>query len=391
MDGKRTVMRLQDTASPCMAATLERDRSRLARFVMVLMLALAGVLVSPAVRADPVEVVNIRFGHYPDRTRIVLDMKAPLPYRIEPSADGRTLAVVLPAVKWTPPPSRPLAKMEPLLSYQFHPGPRPNESRVVFTAGQPLKVLLTQTFLPDHDHTTHRIMVELAAYTGGGKPPAPPPAAPVAAVSPPAAAPAAPSPVKPASPAVVAAIPLPVKTAPVVVSPPAAPALAPVASSPPPVAPAPAAASAPVRPVTPAPAKPIDQASLKPAEQALEQGGRAILDHQDYPDYAGAIRWFRKSAALGNAQAAFNIGELYRTGKGVPQDMPTAASWYEKASQSKLAPAQFLLGVLFYNGTGVAQDRVRARELLKQAAAQNYDPARQALEEIRTTEGGAPH
>jgi hypothetical protein len=297
-----------------------------------LLLALA--LPPAAARAQPpVDATNIRFGLTPDRVRVVIDLKATVPYRIEPSADGRSLVVVMTAVHWLPAPKRTLDKMGPLLAYRFTPGPRPNEGRLELSASQPLRVLTTQAFRPDREHPTHRIMLDLAAATN--RPTAVPP--PLPPHTTPAAKPTAKPPAK-----------TPGKTRPAA-----------------PVAPAPATTQA------------ADQ-----AEQALDQGSRAILEQRDYPDYPSALRSFRKAAALGNAQAAFNLGELYRTGKGVSQDTATAAVWYEKASAAGLPSAQFFLGVLLYNGNGVGQDRERAIGLFKRAATQNYPQAKQALDEI---------
>lgn len=110
-------------------------------------------------------------------------------------------------------------------------------------------------------------------------------------------------------------------------------------------------------------------------EQELDQGIQAIAGTKGKPDFASAFRWFQKAAALGNASAAYNIGELYQSGKGVTQDYVAAASWYDKASQANFPPAQLRLGILLYDGIGVAQDRTRALDLLEKAAAQDFAPA----------------
>lgn len=341
MDGDRTAEARENAA---LSPTPPARSNRRNRLIGAALLVMAGGLGGTSAKADPAEVVNIRFGHYPDRVRVVLDLKSPVPYRTEGSSDGRTVTVVLPPVKWTPPVKRALAKMEPLRDYQFHPGPRPNESRLELIALQPLRVVATQAFLPDSEHPTHRIMVDLTPHPGGVK--APPPALVATAPAPSPAAAAAPTRPPVAAPA--AALPEPIKSTAAVGLPKAPPAVT--------------------------------------AEQALERGAHAIMDHPDYPDYAQAMRWFRKSAGLGNSQAAFNLGELYRTGKGVPLDLAAAAGWYEKSSRAGIAPAQFFLGVLLYNGTGVTQDRTKARDLLTLAAKQGYAPASQALDEIRKME-----
>ena len=110
-------------------------------------------------------------------------------------------------------------------------------------------------------------------------------------------------------------------------------------------------------------------------EQELDQGIQAIAGIKGKADFASAFRWFQKASSLGNVSAAYNIGELYQSGKGVTQDYVAAASWYDKASQANFPPAQLRLGILLYDGIGVAQDRTRALDLLEKAAAQDFAPA----------------
>jgi len=47
------------------------------------------------------------------------------------------------------------------------------------------------------------------------------------------------------------------------------------------------------------------------------------------------VRWFRKSAQQGYANAQFNLGIMYHHGCGVKQDYPEALCWYSKAGPSK--------------------------------------------------------
>ena len=45
-------------------------------------------------------------------------------------------------------------------------------------------------------------------------------------------------------------------------------------------------------------------------------------------DFATAIREFRPLAEAGNAWAQYNLGVMYRNGKGVPKDYAEALKWY---------------------------------------------------------------
>ena len=51
-------------------------------------------------------------------------------------------------------------------------------------------------------------------------------------------------------------------------------------------------------------------------------------------DDAEAVRWYRQAAAQGLAQAQYNLGVEYETGRGVRQDLALAQEWYGKACQN---------------------------------------------------------
>jgi TPR repeat protein len=65
--------------------------------------------------------------------------------------------------------------------------------------------------------------------------------------------------------------------------------------------------------------------------------------HESIPR-AGALAWFARAAARGNAYAQFNLGMMYKEGDGVPQDDVVACRWLERAARKGLAFAQNHLG-----------------------------------------------
>jgi TPR repeat protein len=87
------------------------------------------------------------------------------------------------------------------------------------------------------------------------------------------------------------------------------------------------------------------QAALAKAEvrDALKNG-KAALDREDY---AEAMRWYRKAADQGNADAQNNIGWIYEHGRGVPQDFAKAMRWYRKAADQGNADAQNNIGWIY--------------------------------------------
>ena len=68
----------------------------------------------------------------------------------------------------------------------------------------------------------------------------------------------------------------------------------------------------------------------------------------------------QRAADQGDAEAQFNLGVMYATGDGVPQDYQEAVKWYRRAADQGYADAQYNLGVMYYNGEGVIQDKREA-------------------------------
>jgi len=77
-------------------------------------------------------------------------------------------------------------------------------------------------------------------------------------------------------------------------------------------------------------------------------------------DFATALRIWRPRATQGIAFAQVNLGFMYYTGQGVPQDYGEAAKWYRLAAEQGNPTAQSNLGSMYYSGQGVPQDYVQA-------------------------------
>jgi TPR repeat protein len=68
-----------------------------------------------------------------------------------------------------------------------------------------------------------------------------------------------------------------------------------------------------------------------------------------------AIAMFEKAARAGDAEAAFQLGELYRVASAGGKSEPAKAwPWYALAAQNKHAKAALALALLLKNGNGVA-------------------------------------
>ena len=83
-------------------------------------------------------------------------------------------------------------------------------------------------------------------------------------------------------------------------------------------------------------------------------------------DYSAAVAIWRPLAEHGNVEAAFNLGQAYRLGRGVPINIAAAVTWYQRAAVKGHPDAQTTLGLLlFENG-----DQARGLRWLKAAAEQ---------------------
>ena len=93
---------------------------------------------------------------------------------------------------------------------------------------------------------------------------------------------------------------------------------------------------------------------------AAAQTFDAAIEAYERGDYATALAGFQNYAEQGNAAAQFNLGVMYATGEGVPEDAAEAVRWYRLAAEQGDATAQFNLGVMYANGKGVPEDAAEA-------------------------------
>ena len=150
------------------------------------------------------------------------------------------------------------------------------------------------------------------------------------------------------------------------------------------------------------------------AAPAHAQSVKAGIEAWQRADYQAAVRIWRPLAEAGNADAAFNLGQAYRLGRGVPLSLAAAQTWYERAARKGHLDAQATLGLLLFNsgnriaglrwlktaaeqgepralliygtalfnGDGVVRDPVLAYAYVSRAAAQGLAPAKPTLAEM---------
>jgi TPR repeat protein len=80
------------------------------------------------------------------------------------------------------------------------------------------------------------------------------------------------------------------------------------------------------------------------------------MDAYKRKDYKEAIRLWLPLAEQGDATVQYNLGKIYRQGKGVPQDYKEAVKWYRLSAEQGDLDAQLKLGVSYGMGRGVPKD-----------------------------------
>ncbi|MDP3908372.1 SPOR domain-containing protein [Novosphingobium sp.] len=150
---------------------------------------------------------------------------------------------------------------------------------------------------------------------------------------------------------------------------------------------------------------------LSPAALADTKAGVDAWTRGDFP---AAVKQWQASAARGDADAQFNLGQAYKLGKGVKPDLVRAEEYFGKAAalghlqasdnyglllfqrgeRRQALPfiraaadrgdprSQYLLGIGHFNGDIVPKDWVRAYALVSLAQQSGLEQARTALTQM---------
>lgn len=105
----------------------------------------------------------------------------------------------------------------------------------------------------------------------------------------------------------------------------------------------------------------IDPASVAPVAFVAHPVNATVVPPE-------ATARLRAQAQRGDAQAEYQLGHAYATGRGVTLNAATAAAWYAKAAAQGNAAAQAELGWAYYIGAGVPRSSALARRWLAEAA-----------------------
>lgn len=111
---------------------------------------------------------------------------------------------------------------------------------------------------------------------------------------------------------------------------------------------------------------------------AATEVGKMDMDNNNYEE---AVKWFRKAAENGYADAQNRLGVRYSNGQGVIKDEEEAFRWFLKAAEQGHSKAQSNVGYCYYYGDGVSEDEDKAKEWLRKSAEQGDELAIKWLHE----------
>ena len=97
------------------------------------------------------------------------------------------------------------------------------------------------------------------------------------------------------------------------------------------------------------------------------------------------MKWYRKAAEQGHADAQRCLGGCYEEGDGVEQNTTEAVKWYRKAAEQGDPSAQYKLGECYLNGDGVEKNISEAKKWLLLASESDgsiNSCAKELLEQI---------
>lgn len=144
------------------------------------------------------------------------------------------------------------------------------------------------------------------------------------------------------------------------------------------------------------------------------QSAKAGVDALQRGDAARAVAIWKPLAERGDPDSAYNLGQAYRLGRGVPINLGEAQKWFEVAARKGHVDAQTTLGLMLfsagnhpaalrwlkaasdagepramlmygtalYNGDGISEDPVRGYALVSRAAAMGLGPAQATLADM---------
>jgi TPR repeat protein len=85
------------------------------------------------------------------------------------------------------------------------------------------------------------------------------------------------------------------------------------------------------------PSTTLQQQAAAGDAEAQAKLGLELIKSTNPADQSAAVEWFRKSAAQGNTDGEWNLGDAYVSGKGIGRDTATGLEWMRKSLSNGVA------------------------------------------------------
>jgi TPR repeat protein len=125
--------------------------------------------------------------------------------------------------------------------------------------------------------------------------------------------------------------------------------------------------------------------STSPSQPSSTSGSRMLLmgcwNDWIEMDHDEAVKWYRKAAEQGDANAQFILGARFMQGQGA-KDSVEAVKWWREAAEQGNASTQFVIHEAPSEVEGVAKDPVEAVKWYRKAAEQGHTYAREQVERL---------
>jgi TPR repeat protein/serine/threonine protein kinase len=120
-------------------------------------------------------------------------------------------------------------------------------------------------------------------------------------------------------------------------------------------------------------------AAMGSADAMYNLGRMHENDYGVTKDYNEAVKWYRKSAEQGNSDGQKGLGKMYYYGYGVKQDYNEAVKWFRKSAEQGNEKGEFDLALMYFNGFGVTRDYNEAVKWYRKSAEQGNADAQSML------------
>ena len=122
-------------------------------------------------------------------------------------------------------------------------------------------------------------------------------------------------------------------------------------------------------------------------DAAYELAEILLNDATDSEDekFENGLKYLKRAAYAGQANALYQLGEFYEKGNGVPQDYKNAFGFYLMGALKGDMKSQYRVSRLYLAGRGVPQDFENGLKWLSRAARQGYVVAQRDLADARAS------